>query len=377
MPSTVFELAVVVVLPIAALVLVSTGLGRPPLVYLAVGGVTIVWTWLSLAWTQNDWQTNYYLMGATESLLVFGLIVVFTRGLTGEQVARVITAWVFLLLLPCVLLQLRVPGFLPPSTLDPASGDYISYFARLSHPFIGRSNNPAALVTPLILPLLAFALHRRDRVAGIGGVVAFGMLVLTMSRGSLVTFGLSIVLYVLLEPSGRMLVRRLWKVAAAVLLVALLFVAVLPTARTFVGSRFGLRNVFARGDLLDEGFALVAVEPWLGTGAGVGVHVHNTFLQQIVWFGIPLGLLLGVLIAWSAVVWLLPRVAPDVRWLAVAIGVSLVGQVASFAIQSSYEGNLLRSIIWLGWGLLFALYQRTRSADEPYRRPRRVQEETR
>lgn len=358
LPGTLFEVAVVLALPVAALIAVLTGAPRIPRAHLVLAVATLGATGASLAWTTDAASTFSYLMGAAVAVLAFLEAVLLARGLSARVVAGVVSVWVVLLLVPCLLLQLRVPGFLPPADLDPTSSDYLSYYVRLSHPYIGRSNNPAALVAPLILPLVAFALHRRSVAATLGGAVAFGMLVLTMSRGSLLALAVAFILYVLLEPIGRRLVCRSWWVAALIVVLAAgLVVWQVPSASVHVGSRFAWRNIGARFDLLDAAGAQIVAAPWLGIGAGVGPHAHNTFAQQAVWFGVPLGTLLGVLLLWSVLFWF-GRGGGAQRWLALAIGAGVAGQVASFAVQSSYEGNLLRSLIWLGWGLLFALYQR-------------------
>jgi hypothetical protein len=60
-----------------------------------------------------------------------------------------------------------------------------------------------------------------------------------------------------------------------------------------------------------------------------------------------------------------PR-APSSRsgiWLAVACGVGVAVQLGS-CVLASYEGGFLRTLMWLSWGRLLALYASERQAEK-------------
>ena len=106
----------------------------------------------SAAWSTNPAASWVYAGNSVEGLVLVWMVVAVTRGEPARLVVWAIGLWVVALLVPCALMWAGVRGFQPPAWLDPESGDYISYFARLSHPWIGRSNNPATLFVVAVVP---------------------------------------------------------------------------------------------------------------------------------------------------------------------------------------------------------------------------------
>jgi hypothetical protein len=269
-----------------------------------------------------------------------------------------VQAWLILLVIPGILLWCHVPGFLPPATLDPATGDYISFFVRFSHPFIGRSNNLAALLLLVVPPTVAWALRTRRwldiAVAAVGEVA----LMLTISRGAFVGLAAGVAFYFILERRARraVLTSLLWSLPSLGL--AILIAAVNPTTQQYVGSRLNDDNVVARLELLNKareslsGAGSSGLPAWLtGAGGGIGVDVHNTFVQQILSFG----LLFGVVICLALILtgtWWYRRNNLHSRPAAPIFGIGVVAVLISFLFESSFEGSLLRPLIWLGWGML-------------------------
>jgi O-antigen ligase len=262
--------------------------------------------------------------------------------------------------------------------LDPLEGDYVSYFARLSHPFIGRSNNPATLLVIFIIPLAMWGLRMHRRTALVVSVIAFSAIVLTMSRGVALALGVSGLAYLFLDRSSAMKLLRWLPVFLAVGTAGLaLFLVVNDTARTQIGSRATADEVRSRVALVEENAhgtddqaaprkastshnANGSTEGWLGDtgerllgdGAGNGQAVHNTVLQQFFQFGPVGGLLISLLLLRSVLWW--QRRRSGSQWLRVACGAGVMAQMGSTLAESSYEGTLLRSLMWFTWGLMLA-----------------------
>ena len=136
-----------------------------------------------------------------------------------------------------------------------------------------------------------------------------------------------------------------------------------PPTRQYVASRFNSDNVTARIDMLEEAWERARPVPargssglpaWLtGGGGGIGPDVHNTFVQQVLSFGPVLGLVICVALIVTGV-WWYRRNRSQLSLTAPIHGIGVVAILTSFLFESSFEGSLLRPLIWLGWGLLVA-----------------------
>jgi O-antigen ligase len=368
---SVFDIAVGA-LSVLWLVLVRRhGWPRIPGPYLVLGGLLLGLGAVSLAWTIDRGDTLVHVVASAESLLVFGYAVTFLR-LAGDRTwHRWAQFFLVLLVAPGLLLWLGVPGFGPPVEVDPRSGDYWSYFVRLSHPFIGRSNNLAALLVLLVVPLSSWALRTRRRLDVGAALLAGVALVLTLSRGALLSLGLVLVVFLAGDRRLRRPVIRALRWLLPVVGVAALVAAANPLTRELVVARLSAANVQARLDLL----ALFRDEfgpRWLlGAGAGTGVDVHNTYAQQLLSFGLIGGTAVIIAIVLTGVWWF--RRHPHTRpVLTRIVGLGVATALLSFAVESSFEGTLLRPLVWLVWGMLATLVTRTsqRTLSPPgYRHP--------
>ena len=357
-PGSVLDVACYLALLVLVVDLWARGWVRPPWVLVALGLVTGVLAAASAAWSTNPAASWVYAGNSLEGLVLVWVVVAVTRGEPARLVVWAIGLWVVALLVPCALMWADVRGFQPPAWLDPESGDYISYFARLSHPWIGRSNNPATLFVVAVVPLAAWGVRHRARFAQVLAGVALVATVMTVSRGTLLALAAGAVfLAVVAWP----LARSLWRWALAALgasAVALVLMYLLnPASRMHLSSRASATNVDARFVLLSDALADIGRAPWLGTGPSVTPSVHNVLLQQLVDFGVVGGLVVDVLLV-AVVVWWFrgDRRRGPAGWLAVACGVGIAVQLGSCLVEASYEGGFLRTLMWLSWGLLLALY---------------------
>jgi hypothetical protein len=131
-----------------------------------------------------------------------------------------------------------------------------------------------------------------------------------------------------------------------------------PSTRDFIGGRVSLVNVDLRLGFAQDAFARLADRPFLGFGGGVSpdpnlaLGVHNTYLQQMLYFGVPLGVFVGACLVLLAVV-LLSTARTDPLFAAVGCGV--VVQLIVFFVESSFEGTVLRVLFYLIFGLLISV----------------------
>jgi O-antigen ligase len=331
---------------------------------------------MSVAWSQDPLASVRAWLTYAEGLVAYLFVVRELRGLPPARIITYIRRYAYLLIVPAVLLLLHVPGFGPQERgLSHLSGDYISYYTRLSHPVLGRSNN-LATVLALLVPLLLYWGHtRRDRRATLAGFITMLAIVLTLSRGVLLSFILAGLLYAPFALGRRDSGERGLggKITALVALGAIaigLFYSVNPATHEFINDRFSLANISARSELVSVAWSKVADRPFLGYGAGttpdqdplLGANVHNTYLQQVLYFGLPLGLVVSATLVGIAAVFLARR--PSTA-LAGVIAYAVIVQLVIGLFESSFEGTTLRVLFYLSVGLATALARATESEARP------------
>lgn len=355
---SVFDVAVVVLVVPWLWLVRKQGWPRLPMPYLVLGGLMLLLGTVSLLWTADRGDTVVHVVVSVESLLVFAYAMTFLRWTRERAWQRWLQLFVVLLVVPGVLLWLGVPGFQPPAELDPRSGDYLSYFVRLSHPFIGRSNNLATLLVLFVVPLARWAVRTRRPWDIAIVLIAVVALILTFSRGVLLALAVALVAFVVTDRAWRRPVLRALLWAGPVIAVVATIAFVNPLTRELILSRLSMANVDARVVLLADFWDDVAANWLLGAGGGVGTDVHNTFAQQILSFGVAGGLAVIVALVVTGLWWFRRNVV--IRPLLGRIaGLGIVALLLSLVVESSFEGNLLRPLIWLGWGMLAVLVTRT------------------
>ena len=271
-----------------------------------------------------------------------------------------------------LLLYFRVPGFdLFAATDAPLDLDRIAAaYARFSHPFIGLSNDFAPILALTLFAITGLRSSSRW-VKLIAALLAVGLF-LTFSRGILV--GLAIV-GLAYWTASRFSLRLVGKMVV-IGIVIVVAVSVFASRYTFsVGERqlsgkeivmdrlsntgtVGLRTVGYRASL-----AVVWERPLLGYGTGVfdptrsgQTASHSTYLQQLVFYGVPLGMLSSA--AWIAlayVFWKWRGRTADARRFARGIAAAVTVLLIAAAIETFMEATVPRLLIYLLLGMSTAL----------------------
>jgi O-antigen ligase len=372
-------------------------IGYPELFWLL--SIPLLVTLASFVWSHDRASTLRTVLVYVEGMVAYLFVI---RELDGVSPARVITfvrRYSYWMILPAVFLLLHVPGFQPRTDVSNTSGDYLTYFSRLSHPVLGPSNN-LATVLAFFAPILLYWGHTMsDRRTSRAGLITFAAIVLTLSRGILLAFLVAGLLYLPLA-AGRSSrkVRGLGiKVAATIVLglAALgLFYAVNAPTHSLFKDRLNTTNLTARATIYSDALNEIAKNPFLGLGGGVTLaepaastppatevnllsapvaavsttyqqkaNVHNTYLQQDLYYGLPLGTLISLALCGTVGVFLGRRRSAE---LAGVIAYALMVQLVSFLFESSFEGTVLRLLFYLSVGLAAALL---RAAEAERTRP--------
>jgi hypothetical protein len=335
--------------------------GYPPLFVLLL--VPAVVTLLSLAWSQDRQQSLRTLIIYVEGLLAYLIVIREARGLSLDTAIAYVIAFAYLLIVPGLLLLLHVPGFAPRDVgLSRTSGSYLSYYTRLSHPVLGRSNNLATVLAFLIPVLFVVGHQYSRRSAWVAGTVVTSAVIATLSRGTMIALVMGWLTWVVVrKPANsrrRAPGRRIALVLGFVTSGLAALVLLNPDTRALFGTRFSLVNADLRVGLLREAFTRLADRPFLGFGAGVfpdpalAIGVHNTYVQQMLYFGVLLGAVVDIALVLPAVLLLAhARSNP----LLGAVGCGVVLELVVFVFESSFEGTVLRVLFYLELGLLMAV----------------------
>lgn len=348
--------------------------------------IPLIFATASLTWSEDRDATLRAVLIYAESLIAYLFVVRELSGLAPTRIITYIKRYSYLLIIPGVLLLLNVPGFEPRTDAAPSSGDYLRYFTRFSHPILGSSNNLATLLA-FFAPILLYWGHtRKDRKATRAAFVSLIAIVLTQSRGILLAFAIAGLLYAPLAVRQPAAVRGLGAKIVATVVVGIaafgIYYGLNSSTREFFKDRLTLTTVTERSELISLSLSSIASKPLAGYGAGVApevdvvtspgqvtnldlfsdlpvqrtgggqLDVHNTFLQQAVYFGIPAALLISLALCGTAGVFLARR-----RSIALAgvIGYALMVQLVSFVFEASLEGTVLRVLFYLSVGLAAGL----------------------
>ena len=128
-----------------------------------------------------------------ESLVAYLLAIRLFRGVAPRTIVSAMSLFVMVCITGAILAFLRVPGFdpvIPPDILV-GSPDYINYlasfYARLSHPFIGLSNDFASALNCYVLVLFAWGFAENRRAYQLLAALTVLAITFTLSRGVLIS----------------------------------------------------------------------------------------------------------------------------------------------------------------------------------------------
>ena len=279
-------------------------------------------------------------------------------------------------LMGALFLYLRVPGFDLFAAVDsPVDLDRIAAaYARFSHPFIGLSNDFAPILAFTLFAILGFGrLQPRLWDKPLAAVLAIGLF-LTFSRGVLIGFLLVSLAY---WTGSRFNLRLL----AKALVVSMIVGAAVYVFTSRYAFSVGERQISGRDIVIDRlsnpgtvgvraatyrtSLALVWRRPLLGYGTGIfdpdrsgqlSGTSHSTYLQQLLFYGVPLGMLSSL--AWIVLAhmfWKWNTTTGDTRRFAKAVGAALAVILIAAASETFMEATVPRLLIYLLVGMSTAL----------------------
>jgi O-antigen ligase len=336
---------------------------------------------LSCLWSHELEATIRAVVVYVESLVAYLAAVSLLAGARPAAIARLFALFAWVLVAVSVLMYAGVPGFEP--YFSPDSPDYAeltrAYFGRLSHPFIGASNNLAGVLALLLFPLAAAARELRSRFAYATTVVTVVALLLTLSRGVIAAVAICVIVGLVWRrgPSLGLVAKTALGagVLAAGAYIALLLV---PSLQENLKSRLSLFTILERLRHMSEVTNAIASQPLVGFGAGVAPNnapwlvgaAHNTYLENAMYFGIPLAALITIaLLLLPARLYVRFSSLGSAPSLVRACFLGIVCQLLVFVTQTAFEGSNLKIIFYLLIGMSVALLRASSEERAAVERP--------
>lgn len=326
---------------------------------------------VSIVWSVDVRITFKSIVVYSSALACFIVTVSLFRNITVRQFSLLI------LLLPIVLIGTAVLSYLPHSILRPElviptkilmqnESFILSYKARFSHPFLGLSNSFAtilAMLLPLVLLVRKLGLYRKwswfVTVLTLAAILATGSrgVILAVAIPYMGAFFWRLITKLRITTSGILLV-----IASVLLAIIFIFTNSISAAR--LADRLSMVNIVERFLAFSKVFEVLNNYPQ-GVGSGVLLSsvsnvsissVHNSYLQNLLWFGWLGGLLLTI------AMWFLPLAVLFMQTLTTQAWIAKKALVTSLFIlllinmsQASWEGSVIRIWIYfiIAMGLVF------------------------
>ena len=342
--------------------------------------IPLIISFFSLIWTQDLIITIKWVIIFIEAIIIYLITVNLFNNFKSQVIMNYISLFVILCILTAAFGVLRIPGFnpqippeminnpqIPPEMINktPIYLNYMtSYYARLSHPFLGLSNNFATVLA--FFPFIFFNWGNLMKKRFYFWMTLFTMITIffTMSRGVIFALIIVFILYFILN--CKLILKLTPKLIIILLLIIISFYfycEMNPLVKKYLPGRLSKINIYDRLIRLNLGYQKVINRPLLGYGAGVTPwekhelegEIHNTFLQQLVYFGIIFGFIVVISLILIPVRFFIWRTKyPKVKFMAKAIAFSILAQLIIFLSQASFEGSVLRILLYFSVGLVVA-----------------------
>lgn len=327
----------------------------------------------SIAWSEDIFQTIEFIVINIEAVLSYLVTVNLLRKSESDWIMSLMANFALLVIISSILSYFRVTGFAPYVPYEVGSAEYnafiASYYTRLSSPLLGLSNALATVLAYLLFPIWAwYILFGKKKYSLLTSIILFAI-IMTISKGTLLAILITIPFFFYWQkPEVKRILKPLF---LAVIISAIGFVAAYAFSdqfRIYAKYVFNFKHVLystgaERFQRFQAGINLIERAPILGYGAGVissdfgfQGHIHNAYLELMVYFGIPLGI-----ISIASLIMLLfgfkhPTKKCDISSkLSLSVVSAILCQLIIFFIEASYEGAILKVIFYFCIGISVAL----------------------
>ena len=210
--------------------------------------VPLILSVISIVWSQDVELTVKWAFVNAESVIAYFLAVALFRGCAAKKIAWFMALFLVLCLLGSVLSALHVPGFEPqvPAEYEVGTANYLAYLAtyygRLSHPFIGLSNDFASVLVCYVLVFFSWGMLNKNLGYTILAFMTVLGITLTFSRGVMIPMAITAFLF-LLRPEMRRFLPWLVGIVALMVLTVVMYYSLAPTIAVALADRTSNANV--------------------------------------------------------------------------------------------------------------------------------------
>lgn len=327
----------------------------------------------SIVWSEDIAETFYYIIINTEAVLSYLVTVNLLRKSKSEWIMSLMAILSLLIIIPSIFSYFRIPGFASYIPYEIGSVEYnsfiASYYTRLSSPFFGLSNNLATILAYFLFPFLTWYIISGKRSYLLLTTIILASIIMTVSKGVLLSITITIPLFIYWQKV------RIKQIIQPLFLAFILSVVGFTVAyvlsdqfRIYAINVFNVgRAIFVKGAERFQRYeaALRLIERALLYGYGAKVippdfgfqgNVHNTYLEQMVYFGIPLGMIsIASLILLPFGFKRFSKKGDLSSRVSVGIVSAIICQLIIFITETSFEGAVLKVIFYVSIGLSVAL----------------------
>jgi O-antigen ligase len=239
----------------------------------------------------------------------------------------------------------------------------VSFYARLSHPFIGLSNDFASALNCFVLALFAWGFIDSQRSYQLLAALTVMAMTFTLSRGVLIPLVFTGIVF-FLAPQLRRMLPWLAGLLGFMALGIFAYYTLVPEVGSTLAGRTSDSNVETRLLKVRVAADKIMERPLLGYGGGVVADsdaelqggAHNVVVDMMLYFGVLPGLIVCLSLGSLPLAFLGWRSAdPKVRFMARAVGFTLVSQMLIFMSETSFDAAVLRVYFYFFIGTSVAL----------------------
>lgn len=276
----------------------------------------------------------------------------------------------------------------PQFTSELSDRELLTYYARLSHPFLGRSSDLSSVIAMFLFVVAGAWVVQRRVMWAVSVVVGLVGVALTLTRGvilalvvGVIAFGLSIGRRETKLNISRRIVGLMAGGVAIALLAVIAVVSLSPGFATPLAenlrNRLALSGYQVRVENVSLAWDVIMRNPLVGLGGGNlggGIlaergGVHNTYLEAMINYGIVLGLVASaalVLVALRLYSYRSSAPLSDATLVLVSAGfATVVTQLIVFVGETTYEAATPRVAFFMSVGLVVSLVRATARGHHP------------
>ncbi len=327
---------------------------------------------ISILWTANFDASMKYLFKLTVGLISYLVIVNLGKPFSEQFLRRLWLVFSVCCLLGSFGFYLGIPGFQYHELREGGNLHLIaSAYGRFGNPFIGRAPDFSPIIAFCMFVILAYSIIHKSKLYALLSFVLTLAVILSLTRGVLIGYFVALIFFAL---SLKLNIREFIKLSATITIVIITLSCVVFTYKFEIdNNEFNLKQIILKDrtntDSIDSRLEIykyivgnISKSPIIGYGVGVFnpgesisddvIAAHNTYLQFILFYGIPLGIVSIIILFYTFIVcWRWRAANEHVRIMSLAVSSALITILISALSQPFLDSSVPRVLFCLLIGL--------------------------